>query len=496
MAPLPELLFGSSNDAESRRLGRLVKEETIRKLIPRVYTSNLADDPAAIIHRNWMIILAKLYPGALLSHRSALEFRPSPKGNIYLTYNTRKVLKWPGLTIRISDGPKPLEDDRQVYESLFASSLERSCLENLIRSRETEGEKRTLGQEIIEERLIQYLWTYGEKSLNQFRDRARAIANPLGLKPEFDKLNYLISAIFNTQLARGLKSSLAKSVAFGEPYDSYRIQLFGLLISFLSRCSFQERLEKHTDSKSYRNMAFWESYFSNFIEGTRFAVEEAEAIIYEGKVVENRSGDSHDILGTFQICGDRQEMQTLPRDEKHLIDLLKSRHSVILKGRPDKNPGVFKINANRAGNTQFVEPEFVVGTLKEGYKLMNALGDPLARALYVMFLISEVHPFDDGNGRIARIMMNAELVAGGRTKIIIPTVYRSDYLLNLRSLSRQSQPRGFVRLIDRAHAFSHWFNSKDRLAAIEQLQMSQAFKESEEASLQFPQVSISVIPEL
>ena len=29
----------------------------------------------------------------------------------------------------------------------------------------------------------------------------------------------------------------------------------------------------------------------------------------------------------------------------------------------------------------------------------------------MMFLVSEVHPFVDGNGRIARIMMNAELVA-------------------------------------------------------------------------------------
>jgi fido (protein-threonine AMPylation protein) len=35
----------------------------------------------------------------------------------------------------------------------------------------------------------------------------------------------------------------------------------------------------------------------------------------------------------------------------------------------------------------------------------------------MMFLISEVHPFADGNGRIARIMMNAELVAAGEERI-------------------------------------------------------------------------------
>lgn len=57
--------------------------------------------------------------------------------------------------------------------------------------------------------------------------------------------------------------------------------------------------------------------------------------------------------------------------------------------------------------------------------------NPIARAIYMMFLVTEVHPFDDGNGRIARIMMNAELVNGGSSKIIIPTVYREDYMLAL-----------------------------------------------------------------
>jgi Fic family protein len=38
-----------------------------------------------------------------------------------------------------------------------------------------------------------------------------------------------------------------------------------------------------------------------------------------------------------------------------------------------------------------------------------------------MFLISEVHPFDDGNGRVARAFMNAELVAAGHCRILIPS---------------------------------------------------------------------------
>ena len=50
------------------------------------------------------------------------------------------------------------------------------------------------------------------------------------------------------------------------------------------------------------DFAFFEAYFSNYMEGTAFEVEEAESIIFEGKIIENRDEDSHDILGTFQAA--------------------------------------------------------------------------------------------------------------------------------------------------------------------------------------------------
>ena len=52
-----------------------------------------------------------------------------------------------------------------------------------------------------------------------------------------------------------------------------------------------------------------------------------------------------------------------------------------------------------------------------------------------MFLLSEIHPFLDGNGRLARVMMNAELVRENQSKIIIPTVFREDYMGALKKLT-------------------------------------------------------------
>ena len=48
--------------------------------------------------------------------------------------------------------------------------------------------------------------------------------------------------------------------------------------------------------------AFVESYFSNYIEGTTFTVEEAEDIVFKGRLVAQRHEDSHDVRGTFDAA--------------------------------------------------------------------------------------------------------------------------------------------------------------------------------------------------
>lgn len=61
------------------------------------------------------------------------------------------------------------------------------------------------------------------------------------------------------------------------------------------------------------------------------------------------------------------------------------------------------------------------------FERIRGLSHALARAIMMMFVVTEVHPFIDGNGRTARLAMNCMLSAGERSRIIIPTVYREDY---------------------------------------------------------------------
>lgn len=66
--PLPEVIFGSSDTSKSLLISRMAKSGKIRKIAPRIYSSNLHDDPKAIIRRNLFLILSELFPGAVASH--------------------------------------------------------------------------------------------------------------------------------------------------------------------------------------------------------------------------------------------------------------------------------------------------------------------------------------------------------------------------------------------------------------------------------------------
>ena len=482
----PEIEFAQADANDSRRLNRRVRAGELRKLLPRVYTSNLLADDAFLVKKHLHLILARLFPGSLYSHRSALEFGISPQGNLYLTGSQRRVYRWPGVTVRIAAGPPPLPDDHPLYPNLYASSLERACLENLQSSRTVDGERRTVDQAVVEDRLLVHFNTRGEEGLQRFRDRATEIAVSFGWTSELQRLQKIIGALLASQPATILQSPAATALALGEPYDTGRVALFRSLAATLLKQDFPFLPAKTNTPKQYAAFAFFESYFSNYIEGTVFEVEEARSIIQSGSDISNRHADSHDIRGTYHLVADPKEMQQVPANPDMLIHLLQRRHAVLLGGRPDKRPGLLKKRVYRAGDTVFVHPDQVRGTLREGFHLLGSLAHPFARALYLMFLIAEVHPFADGNGRIARVMMNAELSAGGQTKLIIPTVYRTDYLLNLRKLSRQQQAEGYVRMMLRAWQYSHWIEPTNLDDMEDQFRRTNAFRDSDEAALIFP----------
>lgn len=479
----PEIVYGSSDPAESQAIHRALKKGLLRKIILNIYSSHLTDTAEQIVLRNQYQIIDHLFPGAVISHRSALE-SGVVKGIIFLTYKYTRTLKLPGLTIQLLKGEGAQEGDTSFLNHLVLASRPRALLENLQVSRASKKLKKTLTQQEIENYLDKLCQIYGDAELNKIRDAARKLADKLHLKNEFMKLDKLIGALLGTQDSKQLMSENAHARALQMPYDTVRLEIFSTLFLALNAELLPQLTQKN--HHSLKNLAFFEAYFSNYIEGTEFEVDEAAKIIFENKINIQRSADSHDILSTYQMVVSLDEMEKTPANADELIALLQSRHALLMHFRPDKDPGHFKDKINRAGNTIFVKPELVRGTLKKAFNLYQQCPDGLAKALFMMFIVSEIHPFIDGNGRIARIMMNAELTHANQSRIIIPNVYRDDYLIALRLLSRSHETDAYIRMMLRAQAFTSQIDFHDYEKAKTTLIRCNAFANPDEAKLKMP----------
>jgi hypothetical protein len=167
-----EIIFGSSDPNISRVLSKKEKDRELRKVAPRIYTSNLVDSLDNIVRRNLIEILVYRYPDALISHRSAKEMRPTATGDFFLTNSTtRRVTDLPGITLNFVKGPKATANDIP-FMGMHISGEYRYMLENMQVSRKYGDESRVLPANVIESKLEQLLLTGGEERLNQYRGTA------------------------------------------------------------------------------------------------------------------------------------------------------------------------------------------------------------------------------------------------------------------------------------------------------------------------------------
>ena len=272
-----------------------------------------------------------------------------------------------------------------------------------------------------------------------------------------------------------------------------RLEQFGTLHAALRVEPPTMRAAAPRDAAQQAVLGFFEAYFSNYIEGTEFTVDEAAQIVFQGRIPADRPADAYDIEGTWRLASDHDEMQRVPRDSDELLEILRHRHSTLLGSRPDVLPGEFKRSSNESGGYVFVMPDDVVGTLEQAFPLYRSLETAFQRAVFLLFLVSEVHPFADGNGRVARIMMNAELASRDEERIVIPTVYRGNYLAALRAISYNNVAEPLIRSLDYAQRWTSAIRWRTIADATRHLTTCNAFLESEVAEnrgqrLQIPSV--------
>lgn len=470
------IIYAELNNAEIRTAQRRLKAGELKRIVPGVLSASPEKEWPAIVALHRIRLLAALFPGAVIGFRSAFKGGIPVDGVIHLTYSYNRVVELPGLKVILVKGHGPVAGDQPMSgRDIYFPSPARMLLENLAASRG--AIKKAMGRTAVEERLVSIFESRGPKALNRIRDEALTLAPLLRFDKEFQVLNELIGTILGTKSAL-LSTAVGKALAAGTPFDADRLALFESLAAMLRVTPLAQKGSPTITEMALINFAFLESYFSNFIEGTEFDVSEARQIVLEGKIIDQRPKDSHDILGVFrQAINPGWANQSMAIGEA-VLHQLRQRHADLMKERPEASPGDFKDRENFAGNTTFVSPKNVRGTLIEGSKLLPSVPPGMARALLAMFIVSEVHPFIDGNGRLARLVMNAELSVVNTSRIIVPTLFREEYLDCLRVLTRQGKPEPFIEAMQHIQQWSAAFDYIDLDQVINQMKACNAFEKS------------------
>jgi hypothetical protein len=429
----PQGKLTQATPSNRAHLSRLARGGAAIRLAPGIYAvgATLPPENVASLHRN--AIIARIWPDAVVRGRSALAGGQPVNGVIYIAHPNppRKTpLNLPGLVIVPETGPQALPGDMPLPDGIALAGQARTLVENIdIQGRPPRSRAGTLA---VEDQIDTLARRGGPGRIQRVLAELDVIAGSFDPR-QIAAVRERLVAVLGTVTSTPRSERLAARVA-GAPYDAHIIERLEAVLDVVSRLAPQPRAATGTPER-WTWLPFFEAYFSNFIEGTEFGVDEARRIAVEGWVPPARPADAHDVAATYRLTSDTVDRRRVPANSDELLELLRVRHEVLMAARPNKRPGMFKEEANYAGGYRFVDPDLVEGTLRRGFNRMSATIDPMSRAVGMMVLITECHPFDDGNGRIARLMANAELDVAGQVRVVISTSFRNNYLASLTALS-------------------------------------------------------------
>jgi Fic family protein len=196
------------------------------------------------------------------------------------------------------------------------------------------------------------------------------------------------------------------------------------------------------------------NYHSNAIEGNTLTLGETRAFLLYGITAQGKPfRDYLDIRGHHEAI---RYLEELVRGNEALTEMaIRELHRVLLvepydvdaitaNGRPTRRRiaiGRYKTAPNHVrtttGEMHFYatpsETPALMGELVARYRREVAAGalHPLVLAATFHYRFVAIHPFDDGNGRMARLLTNLILMQHGFVPVVIPLEARGDYLLAL-----------------------------------------------------------------
>lgn len=173
------------------------------------------------------------------------------------------------------------------------------------------------------------------------------------------------------------------------------------------------------------------TFNSNAIEGNTLSLQETELVVNRGMTIGGKSLKEHfeainhveAVKYLYEFCSKKTDLT-----EEYLLEI----HKLILKNIDDDNAGTYRRHNVRIVGAYHLPPnaqkikKLIVEYINWYYENSRKL--PVAElASRVHYKLVHIHPFLDGNGRTARLLMNLILIQNGYPPAVILNLDRKKY---------------------------------------------------------------------
>ncbi len=220
------------------------------------------------------------------------------------------------------------------------------------------------------------------------------------------------------------------------------------------------------------------NYHSNAVEGNSLTLGETRSLILHGLTASGKPMRDHlDIEGHDEAV--KAMEGAVKRNELLNEVFIRNLHKVLLKEpyendsiTPDGQPvkrriaiGEYKTQPNNVRTSTgeiyyFTPPDQVkpaMGDLIDWYRRQEDEGEhPIVIAATFHYRFTRIHPFDDGNGRMARLLMNMILIKHGYTVAVVPVEQRDQYIGMLEQADKTEDLAEFIAYV--AHCCKYTLN--------------------------------------
>lgn len=183
------------------------------------------------------------------------------------------------------------------------------------------------------------------------------------------------------------------------------------------------------------------TYTSNALEGNTLDLAETKVVIEDGLTINGKPMKDH--LETLGHADAFNELLELAKSDTITEENIKCLHKLFYAKIDSQNAGCYRQKPVivTGADVNFPLPQEIDSKMKnfvESLAEMRNKTHPVEYAAMIHALFVNIHPFIDGNGRVARLLMNLALLQSGYNITVIPPIVRADYIRALQASNHEN----------------------------------------------------------